>query len=121
MEEKLPKEIVYQTLWYIRRYWDFLDEYEAILEGSSSGTGGGIRSNDISNPTALKAERLEKVSKEIKIIEEALTVVPADYQKAILLSIIARKPYPKEANIKTYKKWKRRFIYAVAIAKGFAF
>lgn len=113
----IEKEAYMMTLWYVRRYWDYLDEYEAIME--ASGHANGVRGSGISNPTALKVERAEKVKKEIDLIEDALKVVPQEYQKGIIINIIARKPYPKNANIKTYKKWKRRFIYAVAIKKGF--
>lgn len=116
VEEQMDRTTYMQTIWFIRRYWDFQEEYEQILEESRTNTG--IRGSGMSNPTAIKAERLANVKQEIDTIENSLKIVPPEYQKGVLLSIVAKRPYPSNAAVRTYKKWKRRFIYAVAVNKG---
>lgn len=110
----IQREIYFQTIWFIRRYWDLQDEYDSILNESGSGHGRG---SGIGNPTAVKAERLDKLYDDINAIEKALKTIPEDYQKGILIHIIARKKYPNNANPKTYKKWQQRFIIQVAYNK----
>lgn len=113
----LDRSIYFQTIWYIRRYWDFLIEYEDIINGSPIPSE--VKSSSPSNPTEAKYFRAEKVKKEIDIIEAALDIVPEEYREGILCNIILRERYPSNFNSKTYKKWKRRFVYAVANKKDF--
>lgn len=117
MANYLQKNVYMQTLWFIRRYWDMLEEYQDILDASPNPNG--VRGTGISNPTAMKQERLEKLHDDIKAIEEAIKILPEEYRFGVLLSIIKRNQYPDNASIRTYNRWKRRFVYAVAINKGF--
>lgn len=117
MATYLQKNIYMQTLWFIRRYWDMQEEYQDILDASPDPYG--VRGTGISNPTAMKQERLERLHDDIKAIEDAMKIIPDDYRYGVLLSIIKREPYPFNATARTYNRWKRRFVYAVAVNKGF--
>lgn len=113
----LEKSTYMQTLWFIRRYWSLKEEYQNILDESPHSEG--IRGTGISNPTAMKQERLERLHDDIKIIEDSINVVPVAYQYGILANIIDREPYPMNASIRTFNRWKRRFVYNVAVRKKF--
>lgn len=115
--EKLDGAVYMQTVWFIRRYWDLQEEYQTIIDETPSSAGA--HGSGISNPTAIKVERLEKVKADIDAIERALVIVPPDFRKGVLMSIIVRKPFPANGATRTYKKWKRRFIYQVAVQKKF--
>lgn len=115
MPNYLQRNIYMQTWWFIRRYWDMKEEYQDILD--SSPNPNGIRGTGISNPTAMKQERLETLHDDIKIIEDAIKIVPPQYQYGVLMSILTKEKYPYNASVRTYNRWKRRFVYAVALGK----
>lgn len=117
MPKYLQREVYMQTLWFIRRYWEMREEYQDILDESPDPNG--VRGTGISNPTAMKQERLERLHDDIKVIEDAIDVVPGEYQYGILANIIDREPYPPTANVRTFNRWKRRFVFNVAVRKKF--
>ena len=49
--ERLDKAIYYQTIWFIRRYWDLQDEYDAILNETPSHDGMSKTNNTGNNTT----------------------------------------------------------------------
>lgn len=113
-EYLLPKEEYYETLWYIRRYPRFLQERNMILQGRGQSYGNP-RGTEVGDPTAITAIKLEKVDIKIKPIKEALEMIPKEYQKGVLEAVIYRKRYPDYADTSTWKRWRRRFVYWVAI------
>ena len=115
---RLEKELYYQTIWYIRRYPAFIQRREEILEGSAAPADGQPRGSGISDPTTSKALALELIAGELDPINAALEMIPLEYQKGIMSNIIERKPFPSFAAVKTWKTWKRRFVWYVAYFRG---
>ena len=111
----LEKNVYYQTVWFIRGHEDRKAKYESLFFPSG---GDGPRGSDISDPTGTMALNRGGLELDIAAVAEALDRIPHAYQSGIYLSITERKRFPDYAGTKTWKHWKRRFIYYVAVNKG---
>ena len=119
----LEKEVYFETVWFIRQYPRLLKEYNEIMSGSAlwgkmtlDGMPHGSSSVDI---VVTTAGNLAEIAKKIAPIQKALNRIPEEYREGILGNIIDRKPYPIEADITTWKRWKRRFVYFVAMERRY--
>lgn len=115
----LPRDEYMKTLWHIRGYRRYLDDYQAILDGSPAPADGQPRGSGTSDPTYLKAEKLAEVSVLIRPVEAAMEYIPPEYREGLLRAIIERERYPDYADLSTWKRWRQRFIYHVAVEAGF--
>lgn len=109
---KLERAAYQETLWYIRQYPNFLYERQMILNsrGQSYGTPRG---NEVGDPTAQTAIRLERVDRKIEPIKKALASIPQEYRDGLLKNIIQHVRYPDYADTSTWKRWRRRLIWYV--------
>lgn len=114
---KLEKEVYYETIWYIRQYPSMLKEYEGLI-WKSSANDGQPRGTTIGDPTESAAERLATLSERISPIQKGLERVPKEYRKGLLENIINRVPYPYYADITTWRRWRRRFVFYVAMERS---
>lgn len=113
---KLEKEEYYETIWYIRQYPKFLKDRDSILN-SRRQNYGIPRGSEVGDPTAMTVIRLEKVEAKIAPIKEALSLIPQEYQNGIIENIVKHTPYPDYADTSTWKRWRRRFVYYVAMER----
>ncbi len=89
----LPREVYYQCLWLVR-------DVERLKKLSKSA-----------NKTSIgKAS-----AKRVKAIKKALEALPEEYRQAVADNIISGVPFPDIAHDNTWRKWKKRFIYEVAV------
>lgn len=114
----LPHELYMETLWHIRGYRRLLAEYNAVVVESPPPPDGLPKGNGTGDPVFAKAAKLEKLHEEIYPIEEALKMIPQEYRAGIFTNILDRVPYPDYANIKTWKLWRQRYVYNVALLRG---
>jgi len=59
--------------------------------------------------------RLSLISAELKAVEQAMIIVPHEYREGVRGNIVYQVRYPDDAGERTYKRWKQRFIYNVAV------
>ncbi len=91
----LPRAVYNQCLWMVR-------DVNRLVRIVNSGADPALM------PTAAAArERLEA-------IQAALSFVPEEYREGILDGIINRKNFGP-AHDNTWKRWKQRFIYELAV------
>ena len=83
----LPKPVYFQCIWLIR---------------------------DLERLSAAPSHIAESKAR-IAAVEAALNFIPKDYREGIMKNIIDRTPYPDIAHENTWKKWKQRFIYELAV------
>lgn len=114
---RLPKEVYMSTLWYIRMYPGLKEQCDAVI-GGSPVQDGQPKSPMPGDPTFAKAAKLERLHDMIQPIEDAMETIPTEYRKGIFENIIDRRPYPDYAGRKTWKRWRQRYIYRVAILSG---
>jgi len=118
----LPKDVYMSTLWRIKGYRRLCEEYEDILQSSPAFSLDGMphNPNDAGdNPMFLKVVMLVDISKQKEPIEKALLKIPPEYQQGIFRNIVDGTPYPNMAGICTWKRWRQRYIYYVAVLQGF--
>lgn len=109
----LPKNLYHETLWYIKRYPEMKTEYENSI-GKSVEADGQPKGTGISDPTARDASLRVYLRRQIDPVEKALKKIPEGYREGIINNICHGEKYPDYANEKTWKRWKRRFVFYVA-------
>lgn len=115
----ITREEYFSTVWAIRNYDNLQEEARDLLE-QSPVNDGQPRGSQKSDPTAQAAERRERVTRQIKHIEDALRIVPAEY-RAVLIENVARQVPLYKAAPKAYiadttlQYWRVRFICEVAM------
>lgn len=113
----LPWNLYREMLYAIRDYERLVDEYEnRIEEGMSPGsdTPSGGKTNKTGDPTGMKVIKLSEISKRILSIDKAKMVIPQEYMDGVWNNIVKGKAYPRDADPRTYGRWKSRFVYEVA-------
>lgn len=103
-----------KTLWFIREYPKLKEKYDNLL-GQSPAMDGQPRGTGIGDPTGRVAAQSAELSLQLMAIKDGLRAIPEEYQRHIFLNIVDRVPFPDYANRKTWKKWKQRYVYAVAL------
>lgn len=109
----LSKNCYYKTIWFIREYNEKKDEYDTIY-WSFCAMDGQPRGSEISRPTERRGERAIRLAQELGAVEKALARLPEYYRKPVFENIVDHKRWPNLADPKTYKKYKRQFVYFVA-------
>lgn len=112
----LPTAVYHQTLWQIRDYYRLKELYDSVAEESPGPSDGMPRGRTVSDPTYMKAAKLEEIGRIILAIENARDMVPKEYRNGVWNSVMFREPFPIDAARGTYGRWKSRFVYGVAQA-----
>ena len=89
----LPREVYYQCVWLIKD----MDRLEEIKRDAGKTRLG------------LAASR------RLEAVEKALQELPEEYREPMLRNIKNKEEFPMMAHANTWRKWKQRFIYDVAI------
>ncbi len=110
----LPSAVYNKTIWQIRDYYRLKEARDDIIYQKGSKYSGMPRASGTGDPTFQKAEKLAKVKDIVKVIEDALEMIPPEYRKGVWDSVQFRSPYPLDADRSTYGRLKSRFVYTVA-------
>ena len=110
----LPYTLYRRTLSLIRDYDRMAREHEDIPTDKSAGSGG----SGIGDPTGSAGTRSAEISRDLAAVDHALKLVPEEYRAGVWKSAAYSLPYPKDADRSTYSRQKRRFIFNVAVNKG---
>ena len=113
----IDRALYQQTIWLIRRYPDLKERYDDALK-VGSGLAGGAHSNAPNSVVENAAIKRATLSAQILAIEKALGMIPEAYRAGIINYITMRTPYPHYAAINTWKMWKQRFVFYVALFVG---
>ncbi|MCI9640439.1 hypothetical protein ACDL92_11880 [Ihubacter sp. mB4P-1] len=114
-----------ETLYFIRQY----PEYQRILADMQQESIGvqykiGGRGSQVSRPTENKAVNRAELQRRINIIDRAIETVPIDYRQGVWDHVIYQTKYTEDgiffyAHVNTWKQWTQRFVYEVAIRRGY--
>lgn len=110
----LPRPLYKMTLAFIRDHKRKKEEYAAIIEASPPPPDGQPRGSGASNPTERDGIRRAELQNSIKAVNDALDLIPEEYRVGIWLNIVAYQRYPDDADPRTYRTHKQRFIWHVA-------
>ncbi len=95
-EYVLPRSVYYQCIWIVRD----LDRLHELASCMTCYDG---------TPICLSAREKEAA------VNAALTLIPTEYRACIIANIQDRVEYDDSAHENTWKKWKQRFIYELAV------
>jgi len=116
MTEKLPDEIYDLVISTIKAYDHFKEKHENIpTDGEAIGFVKATNDTGISDPTGRKGIISAEISKKIKAVDDALSMIPKDYRQGVKEKIMYRVNYPDNVTRNTYTKYKNQFIYDVAV------
>lgn len=108
-----------RALWLIRDYPNIKARVD-ILDGFGAGASdGGPRSTLPHSSTEDVALKRAELSWQLDIVDHALEAIPEEYRAGIWNNIQRRERFPDTAGLKTWKRWKQRFIWMVAYNAGF--
>lgn len=110
----LPHNLYMRVLYIIKDYDRLKDEYHAILDSSSAPPDGMPKGSGTSSPTEDKGIKLALISDELHAIEQALMTVPEEYRHGVKQNVLYGAWYPQGGTVRTYQRWKQRFVYHVA-------
>ncbi len=92
----LPRPVYIQCIWMIRD----IERMEELV----------LNSDDSWNDPVSSAAR-----EKLEAIDAALALVPEEYRDGIILNITDKLPFGSGAHDNTWKKWKQRFVYELAV------
>lgn len=110
----LPKPLYRMTLAFIRDHSRKVTEYNQIMEESPLPPDGQPKGTVKGNPTERDGIRRAELRDAILAVDTALEDIPQEYRKGVWLNITEYKRYPDDADPRTYRTYKQRFIWYVA-------
>lgn len=118
-ENWIPTPLYKQTVWFIKSYDVMKEEHDdIILEGKSlSDLDGMPHGSNISDETAAKAARCERLFNDIAIIDQALMLIPERYRRAVFDWVRYDKRPPGYLSARMFRYYRGAFIRTVAVKK----
>ena len=110
----LPQPLYRMTLAFIRDHDRKRSAYEELATASPPPPDGQPRGSAKGSPTERSGMRRFELWIAISAVDDALGVIPPEYQKGVWENIVLYKRYPDDASPSTYKRWKQKFIHQVA-------
>jgi len=98
----------------VRDYERLKEQYHDILYESPPPPDGMPRGMRKTDQVERKALRRAVISTELQAVEQALVVVPDEYRRGIWENIAYEIRYPDFTGVRTYQRWKQRFLYCIA-------
>lgn len=112
--EKLPPAVYYQALYAVRDYNRLRDELKNLQTYKSPLAGSGIHGSGVSDPTGRTAIRISEIRDRLTIIDKAFATIPEEYRQGLFDNIAYGCGYPYVASVRTWGRWRRRLLFAVA-------
>ena len=109
---------------FIRNYDSFIEEAENMLSlNMAIKTDGQPHGTGYTDPVALTAIHRERITEEVRAIEEGIKVVPEEYRAVVWRWVkdgipLYKIPGSEYASERTFGEWKKRFVTEVARRKG---
>ena len=110
----LPKPLYRMTLAFIRDHERKVSVYNRIGTESPAPSDGQPRGSGTGKPTERDGIRRAELREAIAAVESALQILPEEYRKGVWENITKYRRYPDDAEPRTYRTYKQRFIYHVA-------
>ena len=110
----IPEDVWRECISIIRDYDRTQALYESLLHQSPSPLTGEPKARSPSSPTERAVIERALTAIKLNAVDEAFTVIPLEYRKAIRDNIVKRSDYPTYAHRSTYVRWKTRMIQYLA-------
>ena len=110
----LPRSVWNRSIWLIRDRDRLKAEADNLLYVQARPADPIPGKGGKADPVAKAAIKREKFLRQVEAVDDALEIVPPEYRKGVIRSVINMDPYPLDACRSTYSRWKSCFVYEVA-------
>lgn len=117
-EKILPKDVYMTTLHIIRGYYRRKENLQDMLDESPDPDKAKAKGGTPGSPTETKAVRREKDRDVVAAIDKALDAIPKEYRHGVWQKVMYNAPYPDDAHISTYSRYKADFVIMAAYNLG---
>lgn len=114
-EKILPKDVYMTTLHMIRGYYRRKENLQDIIDESPDPNQPHVSGGMPGSPTESKALQRERDRDIVAAIDRALSCIPQEYRHGVWQKVMYNAPYPHDANVKTYSKYKSEFVIRAAV------
>lgn len=112
----LPSAVYYQCIWVVKDMERLERVARAGFRAEMVGEPEHRYGADEGNLACVLLPEQEEAAFKLDCIHRALLLIPEEYREGILTNIQNRgSGYGDYAHENTWKKWKQRFIYALAV------
>lgn len=113
-EKVLPSDIWKITISYIRGYYRRLENLRDMIDEQPDPRQPHVQGGVKGSPTETKAQRRERDRAVVAAIDQALETIPEEYRHGVWQKVMYNNPYPDDAAISTYSRYKSAFIIKTA-------
>ena len=110
----LPHDIYMRVLYTVKGYDRRQAEYESLLYDSMLPPDGQPKGNKLSDRTADNGIKRALISEELEAVDQSLMMVAPEYRQGVKDNVMYGIWYPRYADIRTYQRYKQRFLHYVA-------
>lgn len=110
----LPGNVYMQTIYQIRDYNRLKEEADRILEESKAPPDGQPKQSGASSDIERKVVRRDKLLHIVDTIDRAIELLPEEYRQGVWDNVMDHKAFPKDADRRTYGRYKSLFVFTVA-------
>ena len=117
----LPSAVWHQAIWIIRDYYRLQSAASNVLCSTPNKNDVVVKKSGTSDEVLTKAIQREYALNKVRIIDNALLLIPKEYRSGIWDNVMLRAPFPNDADRTTYGRYKSIFVYKVAEGMGLIF
>ena len=114
----LPKDVYMQTIWKIRGYYRMKENMDAAIDEQPDPRQPHVKGGTPGSQTEAKAMKREHDRDLVTAIDRALDSIPKEYRRGVWQKVMYNAPYPDDAHVSTYSKYKGEFVIRAAKYMG---
>ena len=115
----LPRAVYMKTVYQIRDYHRLKENLQGTLDEQPAPRQPSVSRTKKGSVVETKAIKRERDYDIVKGIDEAIETIPEEYRHGVWQAVMYNSPYPEDAALSTYSRYKAEFIVMVAYNLGF--
>ena len=110
----LPKDVYMRTIWMIRGYYRMKENLQDAVDAQPDPNQPRAKGRTPGSSTESKAVKREHDRDIVAAIDKALEQTPKEYRHGVWQKVMYNAPYPDDAHITTYSRYKADFVIMAA-------
>ena len=115
----LPRAVYMKTIYQIRDYHRLKENLSDIMDEQPAPRQPQVSISNKGSLVETKAIKRERDMDIVTGIDKAIETIPEEYRHGVWQAVMYNSPYPEDAALSTYSKYKAEFIIRVAMNLGF--
>ena len=113
-DEVLPRPVYQECVWIVKDKARLEEIVGKQTDMSNIAEGDYVLFED-NSLRPLPQEVIDNAAFRLRCIQAAIEDVPEEYREGVIDCIVSNGSYRDEAHENTWKRWKHRFIYSLAV------